>query len=85
MYSIYISLLKNCYYFFIATCDVKDAIKNEKVKLDSEKSTYVQDQQVKIQCDMGYEMANGSDPAIVRVCLSNQTWSGEDPKCTPSK
>ena len=72
-------------FLFIAICDVKAAIKNEKVKLDSEKSTYVQDQQVKIQCDVGYEMANGSDPTIVRVCLSNRTWSGEDPKCTPSK
>ena len=29
-------------------------------------------------------MANSSDPIIVRVCLSDRTWSGIDPHCEES-
>ena len=73
--------------FSAATCKLEDAIKEEKVILDSdnEKETYVEDEQVTVKCDFGYEMAGGINPAIVRVCLSDQTWSGIDPNCTRSK
>ena len=45
---------------------------------------YVQDEQLIIECDYGYEMADGAS-AIVRICLSDKTWSGIDPNCTQSK
>ena len=72
-------------YFPTATCKIEDAIIDEKVTIDSEKDEYVQDDEVMIKCDLGYEMGDGSTNVIVRVCLSNQTWSGADPNCTRSK
>ena len=45
----------------------------------------MEDEQVMLKCDFGYEMAGGTNPTIVRVCLSDQTWSGIDPNCTRSK
>ena len=44
----------------------------------------MEDEQLIIECDHGYEMANGAS-AIVRICLSDKTWSGIDPNCTQSK
>ena len=74
-------------FFYTATCKLKDAIKNEKVKLvnDGAKQSYVQDEQVMIECDFGYQMGDGSNSVIVRICLSDQTWSGVDPNCSRSK
>ena len=46
---------------------------------------YIQDDQVIIVCDSGYQMDNISDPIVVRTCLSDQTWSGTDPHCEKSK
>ena len=48
-------------------------------------SQYIQDDQVIIVCDSGYQMDNISDPIVVRTCLSDQTWSGTDPHCEKSK
>ena len=76
-------------YTFIATCKLEDAVKDAKVVLDSdnEKETYVEDEQVVLKCDltMGYQLAGDVNSPIVRVCLSNLTWSGMDPNCTRSK
>ena len=76
-------------YNFIATCKLEDAVKDAKVVLDSdkEKETYVEDEQVVLKCDLaaGYQLVGGVNSPIVRVCLSNLTWSGMDPNCTRSK
>ena len=68
----------------IATCKIEDATKNEKVRVEPASSQYVQDDQIIIVCDSGHHMANSSDPIIVRVCLSDRTWSGIDPHCEES-
>ena len=68
-----------------ATCKIEDATKNERVKVEPFNSQYIQDDHVIIVCDSGYQMANRSDPIIVRTCLSNQTWSGIDPHCEKSE
>ena len=69
----------------IATCEIEDATKNEKVKVDPVNSQYVQDDEIIIFCDSGYTLANSSKPFIVRVCLNDQTWSGIDPLCEKGK
>ena len=72
-----------------ATCKLEDAVMDAKVVLDSdkEKETYVEDERVILKCDLaaGYQLAGGVNSLIVRVCLSNLTWSGMDPNCTRSK
>ena len=65
----------------IATCKIEDATKNEKVRVEPVSSQYVQDDQIIIVCDSGYHMSSSSDPILMRICLSNQTWSGIDPIC----
>ena len=79
-----VSYKGNNIYVSIATCKIEDAIQNEKVRLENKKAVYMQDEQLTIECDFGYEMANDAI-AIVRVCLSDRTWSGMDPNCTRSK
>lgn len=69
----------------IATCKIEDAIKNEKVKVDPVSSQYVQDDEIIIFCNSEYTLANSSKPFIIRICLSNQTWSGIDPLCEKGK
>ena len=49
------------------------------------RSQYIEDDQVIIVCDSGYQMTNYSEPIIVRICMSDQTWSGLDPHCEKSK
>ena len=65
----------------IATCKIEDATKNEKVRVEPVSSQYIQDDQIIIVCDSGYHMSSSSDPILMRICLSNQTWSGIDPIC----
>ena len=69
----------------VATCKIEDAIKNEKVKVEPASNQYVQDDQVIIACDSEYQMVNSSKSFIVRICLSDQTWSGIDPQCVKSE
>ena len=68
----------------IAKCKIEDATKNEKVRVEPVSSQYVQDDQIIIVCDSGYHVVNSSDPILVRVCLSDRTWSGMDPHCEKS-
>ena len=63
------------------TCDIEDATKNEKVNVEPVSSQYVENDEVIIFCDSDYQLVNSSKPFIMRVCLSNRTWSGEDPRC----
>ena len=60
----------------IATCKIEDATRNEKVTVEPVKSQYIEDDQIIIVCDSGYQMTNTSDPIIVRTCMSDRTWSG---------
>ena len=69
----------------VATCKIEDATRNEKVKVEPVKSQYIEDDQVIIVCDSGYQMTNTSDPIIVRICMSDRTWSGINPHCEKSK
>ena len=69
----------------IGTCKIEDATKNEKVKVEPVSSQYIQDDKIIIVCDSEYQMANVSDPIIVRICMSDRTWSGIDPRCVKSK
>lgn len=68
-----------------ATCKIEDATKNERVIVEPVNSHYIQDDQVIIICDSGYQMDIASDPIVVRICLSDRTWSGTDPHCEKSK
>ena len=56
-------------------------MKDERVKVDPISSQYVQDDEVTFFCDSEYQLTNSSKPYTVRVCLSDQTWSGIDPQC----
>lgn len=49
------------------------------------RSQYIEGDQVIIVCNSEYQMVNNSEPIIVRICMSNQTWSGLDPHCEKSK
>ena len=69
----------------IATCKIEDATNNEKVKVEPVSSQYVQDDQVIIVCDSEYHMVDNSEPIVVRICMSDRTWSGIDPHCEKSK
>ena len=66
-------------------CNIEDATKNEKVKVEPATSQYVQDDEVIIYCDSEYQMTNSSKPFVVRICLNNRTWSGIDPRCEKSE
>ena len=69
----------------IATCKIEDATRNEMVKVEPVRSQYIEDDQVIIACDSGYQMTNASEPIVERTCMSDQTWSGIDPHCEKSK
>ena len=60
-------------------------MKDERVKVDPVINQYVQDDEVTFFCDSGYQLTNSSKPYIVRVCLSDRTWSGIDPRCEKSE
>ena len=78
-------ILKLIKFINIATCNIEDAMKDEKVKVDPVSSQYVQDDEVTFFCDSEYQLTNSSKPFIMRVCKSDRTWSGTDPQCEKSK
>lgn len=71
--------------FDIVTCKIEDATRNEMVKVEPVRSQYIEDDQVIIVCNSGYQMTNTTDPIIVRTCMSDQTWSGKNPQCKKCK
>ena len=55
------------------------------VKIDPVRSQYVQDDEITIFCDSEYQIVDSSKPFVMRVCLSNGTWSGTDAQCERSE
>ena len=74
-------ILKLIKFINTATCNIEDAMKDEKVKVDPVSSQYVQDDEVTFFCDSEYQLTNSSKPFIMRVCKSDRTWSGTDSQC----
>ena len=54
------------------------------VKVDPVRSQYVQDDEITIFCDSEYQIVDSSKPFVIRICLSNRTWSGTDIQCEKS-
>ena len=55
------------------------------VKIDPVRSQYVQDDEITIFCDSEYQIVDSSKPFVIRICLSNRTWSGTDIQCEKSE
>ena len=48
------------------------------------RSHYVPGDEITVFCNSEYQIINSSKPFVMRVCLSDRTWSGIDPQCEKS-
>ena len=68
----------------LATCSIEDVTKDTNIKVDPVRSQYVQDDEITFFCDSEYQITNSSKPFVMRICLSDRTWSGTDVQCEKS-
>ena len=77
MYLVYINLLFS--YFTEILCPILNDSTTQSYVLSNPADKYTVDMKVTAECLVGYELSSGN---LIRTCLENGEWSGQEPICT---